>query len=146
MYVINAPCAHVRPDGAARTYGKQPRGECGLRPRRTRKIAGDVVRGVVGQVAARRRGAGGRTPPHGRRARHHPARQVRARDVQERRCAQRGAVPPPLHVGHGQHCGKHIRLQQPERAVAGMQLVADGNGTMPMQKLSAIKRPFSTCR
>ena len=82
----------------------------------------------------------------GLEAERHPARQVRARDVQERRCAQRGAVPPPLHVGHGQHCGKHIRLQQPERAVAGMQLVADGNGTMPMQKLSAIKRPFSTCR
>ena len=54
------------------------------------------------QVAARQHGVGGRTSPHGRRARHHPARQVRARYVQERRCAQRGAVPPPLHVGHGQ--------------------------------------------
>ena len=101
---------------------------------------------MVGQVAARQCGAGGRAAPNGRRARHHLARQVRARDVQERRCAQRGAVPPPLHVGHGQHCGNHVRLQQPERAVAGMQLAADRNGTLPMQELFAIKRPFSICR
>ena len=78
--------------------------------------------------------------------RHHPARQVRARDVQERGRAQRGAAPPPLHVGHGQHSGKHVRLQLLERAVVGMQLAADGNGTLPLQKLFAIKRPFSICR
>ena len=59
MYVINAPCAHVRPDGAARAYGKQPRGKRGLRPRRTREVARDVVRGMDGQVAARQCGAGG---------------------------------------------------------------------------------------
>ena len=54
------------------------------------------------QAAARPCGAGSRASPYGRRARHHPARQVRARDVQERWCAQRGAAPPPLHVGHRQ--------------------------------------------